>query len=113
LERIAYSTGRVGRLFSRVLEPGKLLSVNSLPVRSLDGYSSVSTGMWIQQTSPNLLKNDNHLEKFKVEYISGRLFLIKAGQEDFFKNQCNLPAGPSAELADLAREIARREMSHN
>jgi hypothetical protein len=66
---------------------------------------------WIQQTSPKMLKNDNHLEKFKVAYISGQLFLMKAGRADFFEKKCYLPVGPSEELAELASDIARGETS--
>ena len=63
---------------------------------------------WIQQYRPNLLKGDK-IDKFKEAEISGLAFLMLADNVGFFKNDCNLPAGPSLELARLARELAGRE----
>jgi hypothetical protein len=63
---------------------------------------------WIEQQEPKLLKGDK-LEKFKAADISGRAFLMKADNVEFFKKECNLPIGPSVVLADLAREIAGGE----
>ncbi|KAN0070583.1 hypothetical protein V8E54_011452 [Elaphomyces granulatus] len=60
---------------------------------------------WIQQKRPKLLKNVDNLEKFKAAQISGDVFLTLADDVDFFKNTCNLPAGPSKGLANLASEI--------
>ena len=34
---------------------------------------------------------------------------MQAGNVEFFENKCNLPIGPSLELADLAIEITGRE----
>jgi hypothetical protein len=79
--------------------------------KEVKGWDANELLQWIQETSPNLLKNNDHLERFKVQYITGKLFLIKAGQGDFFENRCNLPAGPSEELSELASEIVRRETS--
>jgi hypothetical protein len=60
---------------------------------------------WIQQKRPKVLKGDT-LKKFKEAEIPGRAFLMLADNVEFFKNECNLPIGPSLVLADLAREIA-------
>jgi len=63
---------------------------------------------WIQQKRPRLLKGDN-LKKFKAADIPGEAFLTKAGNDGFFKNECNLSIRPSLALANLAREIAGGE----
>src|SRR5271154_736438 len=55
---------------------------------------------WIQQKKPKLLR-DEVLENFKKEYISGDVFLDHANDRKFFKEDCNLPAGPSDGLAKL------------
>jgi hypothetical protein len=65
---------------------------------------------WTQKKRPKLLKGDR-LGKFKAAEISGRVFLTLTGNVEFFKRECNLPAGPSRELADLAGEIAGGETS--
>ena len=59
---------------------------------------------WIQQKRPKLLKGDN-LEKFKAADLPGKVFLKHAGDEEFYKKECNLSIGPSETLADLAAEI--------
>jgi len=63
---------------------------------------------WIQQNEPKQLRGDT-LEKFKAADISGKVFLMKAGDVEFFENKCNLPIGPSVVLADLARKIAGKK----
>jgi hypothetical protein len=63
---------------------------------------------WIQQKRPKLF-NDDQLEKFKAAYISGEAFLIAAGYVEFFKTGCNLPAGISLVLANLASRIKAGE----
>ena len=63
---------------------------------------------WIQQNEPKQLKGDA-LEKFKAACISGMVFLMKAGNVEFFENKCNLPIGPSEALAGLARNIAGKK----
>ena len=60
---------------------------------------------WIQNKRSNVLEDDD-LKKLKTARISGRAFLMQAGNVEFFENKCNLPIGPSLELADLAREMA-------
>ena len=59
---------------------------------------------WIQEFRPKLLRGQN-IENFKAAEISGRLFLKKAGDVQYFKNECHLPVGPSEDLADLAEEM--------
>ena len=63
---------------------------------------------WIQQKQPELLKDDD-LKKLRAARISGPVFLIYAGDEEFFQKKCNLPIGTSVMLAELAREIAGGE----
>jgi hypothetical protein len=63
---------------------------------------------WIQQEKPRLLKGEV-LEKFKKEYISGYVFLDRAGDQKFFREESKLPSGPSLELAKLASEIIGKE----
>jgi len=60
---------------------------------------------WINKKLPKPLKDDT-IKKFKKAEISGRAFLTLAGNVEFFKNEFNLPIGPSLALADLAREAA-------
>ena len=67
---------------------------------------------WIQQKRPKLLKDDD-LKELKAARISGRAFLIQAGNVEFFEKKCNLPIGPSLELADLSSEIAERDNQPN
>jgi len=64
---------------------------------------------WIQQKRPKLLRVGDNLEKFKAAQISGMVFLMPATNMEFFEKKCHLPVGPSAELAELAREIAKGE----
>jgi len=59
---------------------------------------------WLQEHHPKLLKGGN-LNKFRAAEITGRAFLLAADNVRFFKNECNLPAGPSLELARLPREL--------
>ena len=65
---------------------------------------------WIQRKEPKLLKGDK-LEKFKDASIDGVIFLKYAGDKMYFHKECNLPIGTSERLADLASEIARREIA--
>jgi hypothetical protein len=60
---------------------------------------------WIQEFRPKLLTDDDDVEKFKAAKISGKIFLKKAGDAQFFEDKCHLPPGPSEELADLVSEI--------
>ena len=60
---------------------------------------------WIQQVKPTLLSGEN----FKKEHITGDVFLDHASDRKFFKEECNLPAGPSDGLAKLASEVIEKE----
>jgi hypothetical protein len=62
---------------------------------------------WIQQKKPKLLM-DKDIENFKKERISGDVFLDHACDWKFFKEGCNLPAGPSDGLAKLASVITSK-----
>jgi hypothetical protein len=66
---------------------------------------------WLKQIRPKLFNDDQH-EKFKAADIPGEVFLLKAGNVKFFQNECNLPIGPSLDLADLAREMAGRKTTN-
>jgi hypothetical protein len=63
---------------------------------------------WIQQVKPTLLSGED-LENFKKEHITGDVFLDHASDRKFFKEECNLPAGPSDGLAKLASEVIGKE----
>lgn len=63
---------------------------------------------WIQQEEPKLLRGED-LENFKKAHINGEVFLDLAGDWKFFKEDCNLPTGPSDELAKLASEVIGKE----
>lgn len=63
---------------------------------------------WIQGEKPELLKGEV-LKKFKKEYISGYVFLDRAGDRKFFREESKLPSGPSLELAKLASEVIGKE----
>jgi len=65
---------------------------------------------WIQQKRPKLLTDDDDVEKFKAAKIPGDVFLTLAGDVKSFQKNCHLPFGPSKGLANLAEEIARREI---
>ena len=65
---------------------------------------------WIQEKRPKLLRVGENLEKFKAAQISGEVFLMLAGDMEFFEKKCHLPVGPSRGLAELAREIAGGEI---
>ena len=75
-------------------------------MEEVKGWDNDDLLSWIQQSRPKLLRVGDNLEKFKAAQISGRAFLMQAGDMEFFKRECHLPAGPSVELAELAREIA-------
>jgi hypothetical protein len=70
------------------------------------GYEALLT--WIQQVEPTLLSGKD-LENFKREHINGDVFLDHASDWMFFKEGCNLPAGPSDELAELASDVIGKE----
>jgi hypothetical protein len=63
---------------------------------------------WIRRKRKGLLEEDDRA-KLGTARVSGQSFLAAAGNWDFFKNGCNLPAGPSMVLADLSRELAKEE----
>ena len=69
------------------------------------GYEALLT--WIQQVEPTLLSSGD-VENFKKEHINGNVFLDHANDRKFFKEECNLPAGPSHGLAKLANEVIRK-----
>ena len=70
------------------------------------GYEALLT--WIQQVKPTLLSGED-LENFKKEHINGDVFLGHASDRKFFKEECNLPAGPSDGLAKLASDVIGKE----
>ena len=59
---------------------------------------------WIQEFRLKLLRGQN-IENFKAAEISGEVFLMLAGDVDFFERKCHLPFGPSRGLAELAKEL--------
>jgi hypothetical protein len=63
---------------------------------------------WIKEKRPHLL-NDDEIEKLRTAESTGEVFLLAAGNRDFFKNGCNLPAGTAVVLANLARELAEED----
>jgi len=77
---------------------------NELTTKSIRemGYGALLA--WIERVKPTLLSGED-LENFKKEHINGDTFLDHAGDWKFFKEGCNLPTGPSDELAKLAREV--------
>jgi hypothetical protein len=74
-------------------------------IRKMD-YEALLT--WIQQVKPTLLSGED-LESFEKEHINGDVFLNHASDRKFFKEGCNLPAGPSDRLATLASEVIWEE----
>ena len=70
------------------------------------GYETLLT--WIKQVKPTLLSGED-LENLKKEQINGDVFLDHASDWKFFKEACNLPAGPSDRLAKLASEVIEKE----
>ena len=79
---------------------------NQEDIRKMD---YVALLQWIQQAEPALLSGEN-LENFKKEHINGDVFLHHASDWKFFKEACNLPAGPSNGLAKLAGEVIEKEI---
>jgi hypothetical protein len=71
----------------------------------VQGWDSDELLKWIQKTQPKLLRVEKNFTRFKDAEISGKIFLKKADDAKFFRNECYLPPGPSEELADLASEI--------
>jgi hypothetical protein len=63
---------------------------------------------WIKEKRPHLL-NDDKIEKLRKAEVSGDAFLACAGDKEFFQNDCNLPPGPAAVLANLSRELAKED----
>ena len=74
-------------------------------IREMDNEELLT---WIQQEEPKLLRGED-LENFKKAHINGEVFLDLAGDWKFFKEDCNLPTGPSDELAKLASEVIGKE----
>jgi hypothetical protein len=64
---------------------------------------------WIKQVKSTLL-SDEDLKNFKKEQINGDVFLDHASDWKFFKEACNLPAGPSDGLAKLASEVIEKKI---
>ena len=62
---------------------------------------------WIQRMR-NVLTDDD-VTKLKEARISGRVFLLRAGDVDFFETKCGLAIRTCVELAHLAREIVEAE----
>jgi hypothetical protein len=62
----------------------------------------------IQKMRPGLLRGNN-LEKFNAAFIDGDVFVDRAGDVGFFKNECNLPIGISMRLAKLASELGKEQ----
>jgi hypothetical protein len=87
-----------------ILEPTTIEEIVE-EIRKMDDEELLK---WIQQKKPKLLR-DEVLENFKKEYISGDVFLDHANDRKFFKEECNLPAGPSDGLAKLANEVIGEE----
>lgn len=63
---------------------------------------------WIKEKLPHLL-DDDEIEKLRTAEITGEVFLICAGDREFFKNDCKLPAGTAVMLANLSRELAKED----
>ena len=58
---------------------------------------------WIQKKLPSLRETDNN-DRFVKSRIDGHVFLMGAGDEDFFM-EAGLAFGPSVELAELAQNV--------
>ncbi|KIX08519.1 uncharacterized protein Z518_03175 [Rhinocladiella mackenziei CBS 650.93] len=63
---------------------------------------------WIKDKRPDLLDNDGS-EKLRKAETSGEVFLACAGNREFYRNDCKLPLGTAAVLANLSRELAEEE----
>jgi hypothetical protein len=74
-------------------------------IRKMD-YEALVT--WIQDVKPTLLSGED-VEKLKKEHINGDIFVDHGSDRKFFKEECNLPAGPSYGLAKLASEVIGEE----
>jgi hypothetical protein len=98
---------RHGLLFRRTYIP-KQASHTKPAIEEIKEWDEDDLLDWIQQKRPKLLKGDD-LKKLKAARISGHVFLIYAGDVEFFKKECNLPVGTSAVLANLAMEITGGE----
>ena len=58
---------------------------------------------WIQKKLPSLRKTDNS-DRFLKSQINGHVFLMGAGDEDFFM-RAGFAFRPSVELAELAQNV--------
>jgi hypothetical protein len=75
-------------------------------IRKMDNEELLT---WIQKERPRLLR-DEDLENFKKAEVGGRVFLSLAGDWKALKEECNLSYDPSRGLANLASEVAKKEI---
>ena len=128
LKESSDTTSEKGRLGSRIITMNTLLEssskqtelssqasqakpvANEPTTQEMADWDDDKLLQWIQQKEPELLEDEN-LEKFKAACISGKAFLKYAGNEEFFRKKCNLPAGTSSDLSDLGEEIKKSKKS--
>jgi hypothetical protein len=72
-------------------------------IRGLDRKNLLE---WLKES---MLLDSEDEEKFSNAKINGKVFLNHASDWKFFKEECNLPPGPSDRLAKLAREVIEKE----
>jgi len=71
----------------------------------MNGWNKEALLQWIQQKAPDLLSGED-LDKFIAAKISGKGFLRRAGDPDFF-SKAGLPVGISEDLAGLREEVKK------
>ena len=85
--------------------------MNDPTIQEIKDWDEEELLQWIQKEKLKLLKG-KILEKFKEAYISGNAFLEHAGDEKFFRINCQLPPGISYDLASLAENLREKSKSH-
>ena len=73
--------------------------------QQMDSWNKDALLQWIQQKEPALLSGED-LDKFIAAKISGKGFLRRAGDLDFFI-KAGLPIGVSQDLALLGDEVKK------
>jgi hypothetical protein len=85
-------------------------ATNNPTIQEVKDWDANELLQWIQKERPKLLTG-RILDKFKEAYISGYAFLRHAGDEKFFRDNCQLPPGISDDLASLAEDLCEKSES--
>ena len=77
-------------------------------IEAIESWDEDDLLKWFETHHPKLLKGDEP-DKLRKRRITGMVFLISAGDVDFFEKRCELPIGTAVMLANLASKIKGRE----